>query len=93
MAQAIPASWRQALVDLRTDIQHAVERWLPIRKSDTQDDERERLPVRWREAVGQLRAEITEAVGKRQFCGVIDAGDPDPSGGDSPQSAVSRGAA
>lgn len=62
MAQLMPASWRQALGDLRTDIQHAVERWLPKRNSDTQENGRERLPVRWREAVGHLREEIAEAV-------------------------------
>lgn len=62
MAQVIPASWRQALVDLRTDIQHAVERWLPKRESDAQARGQERLPVRWRKAVGQLREEVAEAV-------------------------------
>ena len=62
MAQLVPARWRQALADLRTDMQHAVERWLPTRKSDTQEHGREHLPVRWREAVGQLREEIAEAV-------------------------------
>lgn len=62
MAQLMPVSWRQALADLRTDIQQAVERWLPKRKRDTEEERQEHLPVRWREAVGQLREELAEAV-------------------------------
>lgn len=60
MAQLLPAHWRQTLVELREDIQRALERWLPkwrIPKSGV-----EHLPVRWREAVEHLQGELHDAI-------------------------------
>lgn len=60
MAQLLPESWKQTLTNLRTDIQRALERWLPKQRTDDRTDEP--LPVKVREAVAQLREEITAAL-------------------------------
>src|SRR5712692_1414438 len=60
MAQLIPANWKQALTDLREDIQRALERWLPKRHIKGQRSEN--LSARWREAMGQLQEEVSDAL-------------------------------
>jgi|SRR5581483_1959952 len=60
MAQLLPERWKHALSNLRSDIQHALERWLPSRRSDEQGEEA--LPVKVHEAVSQLRDDITQAL-------------------------------
>lgn len=62
MAQLLPTRWKQAFENLRADLQHALERWIPRRRNEEREDAR--LPVQWREAVGQLRDEITSALAR-----------------------------